>query len=154
MKHGHESSEHIHMKKLIAMLFTLLGWIVLFEEQLVDLVVWKCNPAGRMRILAIELERTNQHAVCNVKKDLSRQCDSVVSVVLNERQRSALRRKLQQGLPREMWTKVGIVTIGQIAERVEQLENSLASKVKSVGDCPNNQTLAAGNRGRISKEIS
>lgn len=115
------------MKKIIARLFLLLGWLVLFEEKLADLVVWKLGAARRMRILAIEAERTNVHADFNVTKDLSRGCDSVLSVVLSERQRVALRRKLQRELPREIWTKVGIITIGQVSRNIERLEKQLNS---------------------------
>ena len=154
MRHGHETIEHLNMKHLIATFFGLLGWMVLFEHLLSDVVAAKVTSSGRLRIVCGEAERKNTTACRNIIKDQSRGCDSVISVVRSERQRAALRRKLQQNLPREMWTKVGIVTIGQIAERVERLENSPASKVKSVGEYPSNQNWTAGNFGRISKEIS
>jgi hypothetical protein len=153
MRHGKEKIEHLHMKNITAILFNLLGWMVLFEEQLCDVVAWKCNSTGRMQILGIEVERANKNAVRNIRKDLSRGCDSILSVVRSERQRAALRRKLQQSLPHQICTKVGIVTIGQIADRVKRLENSPASKVKSLGAYPSNQNSPAGNLGRISKEI-
>lgn len=122
MKHGHENTVHLNMKRLIAKLFTLLGWLVLFEEQLCDVLAWRINATGRLRLLAIEAERTNAHAPQNAAKDMARRCDSVLSVVCSERQRLALRRKLQRELPRKTWTKVGIVTIAQIARRLEQVE--------------------------------
>ena len=120
-RRGHETEHHRAMKRALARLWTLLGWMVLFEEQLCDVVAWKCRADGRMFILAIEAERSTRN-IRNVTRNLSRRCDRVLVTVTDETLRIAFRRKLWSVLLHDLLVKVGVTTIKRIEQTITRLE--------------------------------
>jgi hypothetical protein len=110
MHRGNESTEHQDMKRVIGKLLVLLGWLVVFEEKLCDVVAWRICANGRVRILGIEAERSSRNAIRNVTKDFSRRCDALLIVAVDEKMRRQIRRLLKRRLPRSVWTRVGIIT--------------------------------------------
>lgn len=111
------------MKRLIDRLFTLLGWFVCFERKLTDLLAWRLLSNGRIDSLGIEAERSTRNLIPNLSRDFSNGCHRVLVVTPDERLRVAVRRKLQRELPREMWTKVSVVTMHSLHRALEQYGN-------------------------------
>ena len=120
LRYRNEHDAHLGMKLLLALAFSLLSYLVAFEEQLCDAVLFKI-VCGKRRIVAGEAERSVRNVVRNVKRNLSSNCDSVIILVPDEKLRGAVRRKLQRDLPRQDWTRVGVVTVGQIERFIQRL---------------------------------
>ena len=118
---GQETADHRRMKELIAKLFTLLGYLVFFEEQLTDVVAWKLRSGGP-RIVGIEAERSPRNVLRNVRRDLARGCNVVLVVAANENLQAAIRRKLQRELPPEHLRKIAVTTITRTERAIERLE--------------------------------
>jgi len=121
LNRGHEKMEHRAMKQLIAKLFTLLDFLVFFEERECDVVAWKCQANGHVRLVGIEAERSTRNLIRNVTRDLARGCCIVLIVVPVDALRTAARRQVQQYLP-DFGTKVGITTASAIEQVIARLE--------------------------------
>lgn len=119
---GHETDEHRHMKLVIATLFTLLGYMVLFEEKLTDVVAWKVG-GNRTRLLAIEAERSRRNVLRNVRRDLNGGCQSVLLVATGDPLAAAIRRCLNRGLEPHELKRVGVTTISRIEQAIHKIQN-------------------------------
>ena len=135
--YGHETQQHRAMKRVIARLYRLLGWLVLFEQQFCDVVAWRCGPSGCVRIVGIEAERhATRHVCVNVQRNLAKGCQRVLMVASNEQLRAALKRIVRGNLSHDVCKKVGITTIEQIERTISRLEarHARASLVTSDPD--------------------
>jgi hypothetical protein len=122
-RHGREKPLHRAMKQTVAKLYLLLGWIILFEEQLCDVVAFKCRPNGRLRLVGVEPQTVATRHVCvNVRRDLAGGCAVVLLVAPSQQVRAALKRIIRRDLPRELWLKVGFTTVEQIQQAIARLE--------------------------------
>lgn len=124
MRHGKETNDHVYMKLLLAILLMLLGWFVLIENHCSDIVAWLSRPKRPLRILAGEAERSLRNASTNALRNFSNGCDAMLTLVSNEADRIAMRRHLKKHLPREIWTKVGIITIPQVERLIQRLQGT------------------------------
>ncbi len=118
--HAHETAQHRTMKALIAQVFRSRGWHVIFEEQDCDVLAFKADRAGRrLRLTAIEAERSLRNLRRNVTRDLERGGNSVLVTVVNAALAAAVRRQLRRDLPRELWRRIGVVTLPRLQRIIE-----------------------------------
>jgi len=122
VKRGRESSEHRLMKRLIARVFTLLGWLVLFEKSYSDVIAFKCTNVTGLRLVCAEAENTLRNVIRNANRNFANGCDAVLILVPNDDLLAAVRRKVNKDLSRTQWSKVGITTLRQIEQAIQRLE--------------------------------
>jgi len=113
LKPRHETPDHIVGKQRLAAFWHARRYRCLFEECRADVVALRVAN-GRVRIVASEYERTSKNLVRNVCRNLAGGCGAVLVAVPNETLQSAIRRKLQRELPRQLWTKVSVVLLQRI----------------------------------------
>jgi hypothetical protein len=121
MHRAGESPNHLQGKILLARLFDLLGYLSFFERWLSDVVAQKLVN-GRLRRICAEYERSMRNVIRNLTRNFTAGCDAMVTLVPDEKLRAAMRRKLKRELPRDQWTKVGIVTMSELQRVVARLE--------------------------------
>jgi len=125
---GHETAHHRAMKRLIARLYLLLGWFVLIEKKLADVLAWRFRPNRRLFVLAVQAERSRRNAVRNANRDLRGGCDRVLVVATDEKLRAVINHQLDHHLSREARAKVGVTTIDKIERLITRLEAEALAK--------------------------
>lgn len=121
MKRGNETVDHTQGKLMLARALRSLGFDVLFEHLLADVVACRLRR-GRYDVVSAEYDRTLRNAVPNVRRDLERGARSVLTLVPDRRVLCALRRSLKRHLPRSAWTRVGIVTVAQLNHVLNRMQ--------------------------------
>jgi len=116
------------MKRLIFLLFTLLGYSVFMEQGHCDAVVCAARN-GRFWLLGVEAERQcTVHVSVNARRNLERGCGVVLIVTSDELLRAAIRRQLARTLPSEMRRRVGVTTIANIQRAIDRIQNHANTK--------------------------
>jgi hypothetical protein len=110
------------MKILIARVFTLLGWLVLFEKLYSDVISIKCTNDGGLKLDGSEAETSLRNMIRNVNRNFANGCDSVLILVPTNDLLVAARRKVNKELSPQQRSRVGITTISQMEKTIKRLE--------------------------------
>lgn len=89
MNRAHETSEHLQLKKDVAACFESLGYEIIFEHQLVDVLAFNTKTKS---VVAIEIERTERNLLNNLRRNQSNGFKTVLVVAPDEKRKQRYER--------------------------------------------------------------
>ena len=130
IKRGRESALHRAGKLALGRLLASRGFLVLFEHLLADVVAFRRAHSG-LRTVCGEHDTTIRNVRSNVRRDFANGCRSLVILVSNESARAAVRRLLRREFPRDIQTRIGVITYDACYRQLGKLPPNLLTPVTS-----------------------